>query len=100
MLRRPSNYRDRLDIGIPSDTFCSHKIPDSFYGIHGLQLHLPHKTESFFEGQEDKVDFVLRTFSGSRASFSRRSCQRAKIPWRTVARKNLKRWTKGLRNGC
>ena len=39
MLRRPSNYRDRRDIGIPSDTFCSHKIPDSFYGIHGLQLH-------------------------------------------------------------
>ena len=55
-----------------------------------VRIFLSHKTGSFFEGQEDKVDFVLRTFSGSRASFSRRSCQRAKIPWRTAARKNLK----------
>ena len=36
MLRRPSNYQDRLDIVILSDTFWYHKIPDSFYGIHGF----------------------------------------------------------------
>ena len=105
MLRQPSNDQDRLDIRILSDTFCSHKVPDSFYGIYGLQFHrkerqavdksikervlkhnmvglfLPYKTRSFFEGQEDKVDFVFRIFSGSGARFFKRSCRRTKIPW-------------------
>ena len=105
MLRQPSNDQDRLDIRILSDTFCSHKVPDSFYGIYGLQFHrkerqavdksikervlkhnmvrlfLPYKTRSFFEGQEDTVDFVFRIFSGSGARFFKRSCRRTKIPW-------------------
>ena len=36
MSGRLSNDQDRLDILI---LFCSQKVPDSFYGIHGFQFH-------------------------------------------------------------
>ena len=37
--RRPSNDQDRLDILILTETFCSQKVSDSFYGIRVFQLH-------------------------------------------------------------
>ena len=67
MLRRPSNYRDRLDIVIPSDTFCSHKIPDSFYGIHGLQLH---GKESLAVDKRIKERELVQVFSQHGENFS------------------------------
>ena len=39
MLTQPSNERNRLDILILSETFCSKKVPDSFYSTHGYHLY-------------------------------------------------------------
>ena len=39
LLTRPGNEHDRLDILILSETFCTQKVPDSFYNTDGCQLH-------------------------------------------------------------
>ena len=39
LLTRPGNEHDRLDILILSETFCTQKVPDSFYNTDGYQLH-------------------------------------------------------------
>ena len=39
LLTRPGNEHDRVDILILSETFCTQKVPDSFYNTDGYQLH-------------------------------------------------------------
>ena len=45
LLTRPGNEHDRLDILIISETFCTQKVPDSFYNTDGYQLHQKDRME-------------------------------------------------------
>ena len=60
-LTRPGNEHDRSDILILSETFCTQKVPDSFYNTDGYQLHQMDRTEKSGGGKLVYVNNLLQT---------------------------------------